>query len=215
MFLPLYFKTDFMDCLVIGGGDVAYRKIQVLQKAGCKVVVISPRISPEVSRLVDESKIAYIRRKYQYGDCMGNQLVIVATGDPVVDKQVSDEARALGIPVNVVDVPKLCSVIFPAVERDEPLVVAVSTGGIAPFMAAELRNKLRSTVAGWSRWVTIAGRFRDLVKHNIRNQVERNRLYKKFLSAGQPPEDYNPPDTEELEVWLLWLENMPGRNGDE
>jgi len=215
MYLPLYFKTEFMDCLVIGGGDVAYRKIQVLHDAGCKVLVISPEISPEVSRLVDESKIAYIRRRYQYGDCMGNQLVIVATGDPVVDKQVSDEARALGIPVNVVDVPNLCSVIFPAVERDEPLVVAVSTGGIAPFMAAELRNKLRNVVAGWSTWVSIAGKFREIVKRDVKNQIERNRLYRKFLSAGLPPEDYNPPEIEELGIWLAWLENMPGRNGDE
>jgi len=215
MYLPLYFKTDYMDCLVLGGGDVAYRKIKILQDAGCKVLVVSPEISPEVARLVDESKIAYIRRKYQYGDCMGNQLVIAATGDPVVDRQISDEARALGIPVNVVDVPKLCSVIFPAVERDEPLVVSVSTGGMAPFMAAELRNRLHNTVAGWSRWVSIAGRFRDLVKKNVANQLERNRLYRKFLSAGQPPEDYLPPESEELGVWLAWLENMPGRNGDE
>jgi len=215
MYLPLYFNTEFMDCLVFGGGSIAFHKIQALLEAGCKVVVISPTISPDVARLVDEGRIAYLRREYQYGDCMGNQLVIAATADPVVDKQISDEARALGIPVNVVDVPRLCSVIFPAVERDEPLVVAVSTGGIAPFMAAELRNKLRSVVAGWSRWVCIAGHFREIVKQNVDKLSERNILYKKFVSAGEPPYDYQPPDSDDLDVWLNWLDSMPGRNGDD
>ncbi len=212
MYFPLYFKADILNCLVIGGGEVALRKIEVLLKAGFKVLVISPRIVPEISDFVEDGSIAYLQRKYKYGDCMGNQLVISATNDTEVNTQVSEEARALGIPVNVVDAPELCSVIFPAILRDEPLVMAVSTGGQAPFMAAELRNRLRKSIEGWGRWVRIAGRFRKLVRDSTDEAKERRKLHEKFIAAGVPPSDMAPPEDADLDKWISWLESFPNEN---
>lgn len=212
MYFPLYFNADIVNCLVIGGGEVALRKIEILLKAGFKILVISPRIVPEISDFVEDENIAYLQRKYQYGDCMGNQLVISATSDTEVNTQVSEEARALGIPVNVVDAPELCSVIFPAIERDEPLVIAVSTGGHAPFMAAELRNRLRKNIEGWGRWVRIAGRFRKLVRDSTDEATERAKLYEKFIAAGMPPSDMTPPEDADLDEWISWLRSLPNEN---
>jgi len=212
MYFPLCFKTDIINCLVIGGGEVALRKIEVLLEAGFKILVISPRIVPAISDFVSDQSVAYLQRKYKYGDCMGNQLVISATGDAEVNMQVSEEAQALGIPVNVVDAPELCSVIFPAIVHDEPLVMAVSTGGQAPFMAAELRNRLRKSVEGWGRWVRIAGRFRKLVRDSTDEATERTKLYEKFIAVGMPPRDVSPPEDADLEEWISWLQSLPNEN---
>ncbi|HHE46088.1 MAG TPA: bifunctional precorrin-2 dehydrogenase/sirohydrochlorin ferrochelatase [Bacteroidetes bacterium] len=212
MYLPLFFNADLTNCLVIGGGDVALRKIEVLLKAGCNLLVISPRTVAGISELIRDGKVAHLRRKYEYGDCMGNQLIISATSDSEVNTQVSEEARALGIPVNVVDEPDLCSVIFPAIERDEPLTIAVSTGGRAPFMAAELRDRLRGTVKGWGRWVEIAGEFRESVRKAVTEPAERGGLYRRFVAAGMPPDEVAPPEDPDLDRWMDWLQRLEDMN---
>ena len=102
--------------------------------------------------------------------------------------------------------------IFPAILRDEPLVVAVSTGGQAPFLAAELRNRLHKSVEGWGRWVRIAGRFRKLVGDSIDEATERTKLYAKFIAAGMPPSDVTPPEDADLDKWISWLESFPNEN---
>ncbi|MDP8238844.1 MAG: bifunctional precorrin-2 dehydrogenase/sirohydrochlorin ferrochelatase [Candidatus Hatepunaea meridiana] len=208
MYLPLLFNTDTMNCLIVGGGKVALRKVEVLLDAGCKVKVISPDVISPISDLVKAEKIAYNQREYQNGDCNGMQLVISATENTFVNMQVSEDAGALNIPVNVVDVPELCTVIFPAIYRDEPLIVAVSTGGEAPFMAQELRNRVEKTISKWSRWVIIARRFRKIVLQNTSIVSEKRAFYRKFIQAGIPPDNVNPPDDDILDNWLKWLKNL-------
>ena len=208
MYLPLYFKSDGMNCLMIGGGEVALRKIEVLLKANCNVTVLSPQVCPEVHKLIAEGKIAHIERSFQSGDCIGKQLVVAATEDNEANALISEEARGLGVPVNVVDVPELCSVIFPAVERDEPLMVAVSTSGSAPFMAAELRNRLRKSMIGWGRFVEIGKRFRLVVRTNVTDLDARKKLYNKFTNLSEIPEKSSPPDDDKLESWIAWLDGL-------
>ena len=205
MYLPLLFNTDNMNCLVVGGGEVAFRKIEVLLNAGCHIVVIAPEMKFTVADLASDDSIDIIQREYESGDCKGRHLVIAATGDRDVNRQVSEEARKLGIPVNVVDKPDLCTVIFPAVLRDEPLVIAVSTSGKAPFMAPELRNRLKMSTEEWSRWVQVAARFRQSVLANVIDVSERRTLYKKFADKGVPDKEFSPPIDNDLKKWLVWL----------
>lgn len=103
--------------------------------------------------------------------------------------------------------------IFPAVWREKSLVVAVSTEGVAPFMAAEIRNRLAESAREMGRWVEIAGIFREIVRAEIPNADERGKLYRRFLDAGQPSPCENPPENRRLTDWLSWLDGIQKKNG--
>ncbi len=205
MFLPLFFESEGLSCLVVGGGEVAARKVDTLCGLGCRVTVISPEIHELIKGIAAAGGIEWIARGYQSGDCGGFGLVIVATPHREVNREVSVEARSLGIPVNVVDDPELCTVIFPAVHRDGPLTLAVSTGGTAPFMAAAVRDRLAERSEGMGAWVEAAGRFREAVRRAAKDPAEKNRLYQEFLAASARRHAKESPQSAELSDWLDWL----------
>ncbi|MDP8289041.1 MAG: bifunctional precorrin-2 dehydrogenase/sirohydrochlorin ferrochelatase, partial [Candidatus Electryonea clarkiae] len=146
MFLPLVFRTDNINTLVIGGGKVAYRKVKDLNAAGAELMVISPRCHPGLETFIIEKDIDWCKRKFRNGDTDGYSLVIVATDDDKVNQKVSTEAKNSGIPINVVDKPELSTVYFPATVRKDSLLISVSTEGNAPFFAREMKKKI-------SEWV--------------------------------------------------------------
>ncbi len=207
MYLPLLFKEG-LRCLIIGGGEVASRKIENLLDVPCDIMVIAPQISDLAASEIRKGSIRWIEREYIQGDCRGFQLIVAATPIREVNRLVSEEAGDLGIPVNVVDDPKLSTVIFPAVWRDQSLQVAVSTEGAAPFLAAEIRTLLARYAQGMGDWVEQGRRFREIVRKEVGDIEERKRLYKKFLDAGQPDESEIPPNSTRLDDWLLWLDNL-------
>jgi uroporphyrin-III C-methyltransferase/precorrin-2 dehydrogenase/sirohydrochlorin ferrochelatase len=205
MYLPLLFKEG-LRCLVIGGGEVAARKIEILLDIPCDVTIVAPEISEPAAEEVRKRSVRWLQREYAPGDCRGFQLVVAATPVREVNRRVSEEAGERGIPVNVVDDPELSTVIFPAVWREKSLLVAVSTGGEAPFLAARIRTLLSRRAEGMGRWAELGGRFRRIVRNDVENIEERKKLYKKFLDAGQPEESKIPPNSTRLDDWLLWLD---------
>ena len=207
MYLPLLFKEG-LRCLVIGGGEVASHKIKILLDIPCDITVVAPQLSGVAAEVVRNGSVRWLEREYVSGDCRGFQLIVAATPDRAVNRLVFEEAAKLGIPVNVVDDPMLSTVIFPAVWRDQSLSLAVSTGGAAPFLAAEIRTLLARSARGMGRWTELAGQFREIVRKEIADMKERKRLYRKFLDAGQPDESDTPPDSTRLSDWLLWLEDL-------
>jgi len=212
MFLPLLFKNG-LSCLIVGGGQVATRKIEAFVQMPCATTIIAPHISDLIAEEVRRGSVHWLEREYIGGDCKGFQLVIAATPFREINRQVSDEARELGIPINVVDDPALSTVIFPAVWRDRSLLVAVSTEGAAPFMAAEIRTRLAGCTQGMGRWVEIGGRFREVVRKEVKNTDERRNLYQQFLDAGPPDELDNPPESRRLSDWLSWLKSLRKLHG--
>jgi precorrin-2 dehydrogenase/sirohydrochlorin ferrochelatase len=129
--------------VVVGGGEVAARKVESLLTAGAQVTIISPVLSAaSLSWIVDRGFATHIARDYRRGDIAGSALAYAATDDPAVHRALADEARALNIPLNVVDVPELCSFIAPAVVRRGALQIAISTEGASPAFAARLRREL-------------------------------------------------------------------------
>ncbi len=212
MYLPLFFQSDGTPCLVIGGGEVASHKIDILCKYNCRITVIAPEIIDAVSSHVDDGKATWQQRTFELGDCSGYSLIIAATGQREVNQAVSDEAKSLCIPVNVVDDPELCTVTFAAIHRDNDLTVAVSTGGSAPFMAAEIRNQISDSTAGWGNWLNIAGHFRTIVRNEIADLDERKLLYQSFTDIKPFPVNADPPDQESLEIWLAWLKSIAEEN---
>ena len=135
---PVFLDLQDVPVLVVGAGPIAARKVAGLVAAGASVRVVAPEVSPEL----DRSTIVELRqRRYEPADLDGVRLVVSATGDAGVDATVAADATAAGIWVNAADQPADCSFILPAIARNGPLAVAVSTGGASPALARRLRDR--------------------------------------------------------------------------
>jgi len=142
-YFPIFVQMAGRRALVIGGGRVAYRKCRDLLAVGAKVVAVSPVFCSPLERL---STVDRRERAFRVTDVRGSALVVAATDSREVNERAAAEANRLGIPVNVVDVPDLCTFIVPAVLRRGPVTVAVSTSGASPALARELRNRIDKAV---------------------------------------------------------------------
>lgn len=182
-FLPLFHKLQGRQVLVIGGGEVALRKARLLSDAGAVLRVVAPEIRSELQELAGPGGI--FLRGYASSDLQGVALVIAATDDVPLNAQISAEAQALGIPVNVVDAPALCSVIFPAIVDRSPLIVAVSSGGDAPVLARLIRAKIETWIpATYGQLANLGKRFRERVKQ-LFPDVQQRRVFWEDVFQGQ------------------------------
>jgi len=182
-FLPLFHKLQGRLVLVIGGGEVALRKARLLSDAGAVLRVVAPEIRGELQELAGPGGI--FLRGYASSDLQGVALVIAATDDVPLNAQISAEAQALGIPVNVVDAPALCSVIFPAIVDRSPLIVAVSSGGDAPVLARLIRAKIETWIpATYGQLANLGKRFRERVKQ-LFPDVQQRRVFWEDVFQGQ------------------------------
>ncbi|WP_372028468.1 siroheme synthase CysG [Pseudomonas kurunegalensis] len=164
-YLPLFHKLQGGCVLVVGGGEIALRKARLLADAGGVLRVVAPDVDGQLAALAREGGGEVLVRGYQAADLVGCRLVIAATDDPGLNAQVSADAQALSVPVNVVDAPALCTVIFPAIVDRSPLVIAVSSGGDAPVLARLIRAKLEAWIpSAYGELAGLAARFRHKVK---------------------------------------------------
>ena len=129
-------------CVVVGGGSVGLEKATGLLACGARVTVVSPELHEAFAGL----GVEWVARSYRRRDLRGAFLVIAATSIREVNERVHDDAEARGLLCNVADVPELCNFILPAVHREGPIAVAVSTGGASPALAKRLRNDVASLV---------------------------------------------------------------------
>lgn len=187
-YLPLFFNLQAQPCLLVGGGGVALRKARLLIKAGALVKLVAPEIDPELRALVTENG-GEVRFSHYSKSCLkAVRLVISATDDPAVNRQVAADCNAAGVPVNVVDNPALCSVIMPAIIDRSPLMIAVSSGGVSPVLARMVRAKLESTIpAHYGNLAKLASEFRDQVKARFASEDDRRRFWEAAL-AGEVAE---------------------------
>ncbi len=140
---PVNLVLDGRQCLVVGGGKIALRKVQGLVACGGRVRVVAPRIEPDL-RMIDE--VAFHERAWRTQDLDGVWLVIAATDDPAVNRAVFDAGSAAGVWVNGADDPANCSFTLPSVVRRGDLQVSVSTGGRSPALASWLRRRFESEI---------------------------------------------------------------------
>lgn len=157
-------NMDCTMCIVVGGGDVAARKVQSLLEVGAKVRVISPQLEDGLQRLADQGFIEHVPRQYQEGDLDGCILVIAATDSRAVNRAVSQEAESLHCLVNVVDDAELSNCTVPAVMRRGPLTISISTGGQSPALAAHMRRDLEGLIGPeYATFTEILGELREHV----------------------------------------------------
>lgn len=184
-FLPLFHKLHDRLVLVVGGGEVALRKARLLADAGASLRVVAPEVRDDLRELAGQGANQLLLRGYQASDLEGVALIIAATDDEPLNARISEQAQALGIPVNVVDAPKLCSVIFPAIVDRSPLIVAVSSGGDAPVLARLIRAKIETWIpATYGQLAGLAKRFRAQVK-GLLPDVQQRRVFWEDVFQGQ------------------------------
>jgi len=139
---PAFIKLKDRQCLVVGGGKVAARKVQMLLECGARVRVVSPKAAEELAARAAAGEIEWVKRGFQEGDTAGAFLVVGATDERELNACVAQECTKRGILLNVVDKPEFCSFYVPSVLRRGELTVAVSTGGKSPLLARRLRERL-------------------------------------------------------------------------
>lgn len=182
--LPIFFNINKRLCVVIGGGDVATRKVTMLLKAHAAITLISPEICHELQAMADAKKIQFIQAGYQPHYLNGACMVIAATDDEAVNEAVSRDAKALNIPVNVVDAPELCTFTMGSIIDRSPVVIAISSEGNAPVLARYIRSKIETMLpAAYGRIAGIAGEFRDKVKAKFATTQERRRFWEDVLQG--------------------------------
>ena len=213
-FLPVFLDIKARTCVVVGGGDVAMRKISLLRRAGASVRVIAPRLSTRVQRLRDEDGIEIEERPFRDSDIEGAALVIAATNDTRVNEAVAAAARSADIPVNVADQPALCSFIMPSIIDRSPVIAAVSTGGASPVLARLIRARLESLIpAGYGRLAELASRFRDKVKTTFSDPTDRRLFWDKVLQGGVAERVFTGHMEEAEEVMRRELEAAASHSG--
>ncbi len=183
-FLPIFLDIRSRPCLVVGGGEVAARKVELLMRANAAVTVVALEIGRSLVRYRDAGRITHHARAFQPADIDACALVIAATDDEAVNREVSRRCRERAIPVNVVDVPPLCSFIVPSIVDRSPVVVAVSSGGSSPVLARILRLRLETMLpAGYGKLARLAEGFRERVKRRFSNTVQRRRFWERVLQG--------------------------------
>ncbi len=183
-FLPIFLDIKNRNCVVVGGGEVAARKVEMLLRAGACVTVVSPQLGTELREQLQQGRITYRAQAFHAENLDGAVLVIAATSDPVVNQKVSEAAGQLRIPVNVVDNPALCSFIMPSILDRAPILVAVSSGGASPVLARLLRSRLETMIpSAYGRLAAYAADFRERVKSHFSHPEKRRRFWESVLQG--------------------------------
>jgi len=184
-FLPIFLDVKEKPCLVVGGGEIAVRKITNLRRAGAAVRVVAPALAPAVGELLAAGEIAHEARQFRDEDLVGTLLVVAATDDRQVNHRIAELARTAGVPVNVVDQPDDCSFLMPSVIDRSPVVVAVSTGTASPVLARLLRTRLEAMIpAAYGRLAELCAAYRPRVKERFTQQRDRRRFWDRVLQGG-------------------------------
>ena len=168
----------------MGGGDIAYRKINLLLKANAQVSCVAQACCNGVTQLAKNNTITVIEKAFEPSDIKSQVLIVSATNDRALNAQVSDLAKNANIPVNVVDSPDLCTFIMPSIVDRSPIVIAISSAGKAPVLARLIRAKLESTIPNaYGKLAELAGSFRAQVKAKFNNIEDRRYFWEKAFSG--------------------------------
>jgi len=183
-YFPLFARLTGEPCLVVGGGEVAWRKCRALLRAGAAVTVVAPALHPELEALARDGRLTHLAQVFS-ADCLGNAIfVVAATDDTATNEAVSAAARTAQCLCNVVDNPGLSTAIVPAVVDRSPVVIAVSTGGSSPVLATRLRQQLDSLLPqNLGKAARFCAEWRQTVKQRLPEARLRLRYWQDFFSG--------------------------------
>jgi uroporphyrin-III C-methyltransferase/precorrin-2 dehydrogenase/sirohydrochlorin ferrochelatase len=149
-YLPLFLNIHLQPCLLVGGGQVAKRRLEWLRNANATVTVVAPELHPDILAQVDNRSVFWIKDIFRPEQMKGCTLVVCATNDATVNRAAAQAAHARQLPVNVVDDPEQGNIIVPAIIERDPVVVAIISGGASPVLVRWLRNRIESLLSSVS-----------------------------------------------------------------
>jgi uroporphyrin-III C-methyltransferase/precorrin-2 dehydrogenase/sirohydrochlorin ferrochelatase len=183
-YFPIFFDLSGQKVLVVGGGDVALRKISLLERTHASITVVAPDVAPKLLARAAAGTLKLAVREFEPADLDGVRLVIVATSRRSVNRWIANLSESRNIPVNVVDDPEASRFIVPAIIDRDPVLVAVSTGGTSPVLARRLRERLEALIparigelASWLKALRSASR------RKLRDTDERRRFFEAVVDG--------------------------------
>jgi uroporphyrin-III C-methyltransferase/precorrin-2 dehydrogenase/sirohydrochlorin ferrochelatase len=183
-YFPAFFNLQNVKVLIVGGGEVALRKVALLQRTGALITVVAPTLARELAELGAAGRITVLLREFIPSDLEGARMVIVATSRRAVNRWIAKLSETRGIPVNVVDDREASRFIVPAIIDRDPVLVAVSTGGASPVLARRLRERLEAALpkrlgalALWLRGLRETGLDR------LRSTPDRRRFFETLVDG--------------------------------
>lgn len=183
-YFPVFFDLAGQKVLIVGGGDVALRKISLLERTGASITVVAPVIAPELMARAAAGQLKVTIREFAADDLDGARLVIVATSRRAVNRWIAKLSESRNIPVNVVDDREASRFIVPAIIDRDPVMVAISTGGTSPVLARRLRERLEAMIpkrigelASWLRTLRAGTRLK------LRDIDERRRFFEAVVDG--------------------------------
>lgn len=186
-YFPMFIELDNQECLIVGGGQVAWRKVRVLKDFGANVTVIAPNVIPEIRQ---EAGVNCLLRTCRAEDLEGKELVIAVTDDENENRKIARMCTAQKIPVNAVDQIEDCSFIFPSYVRKGDVVAAFSSGGKSPVLTQYLKAKMIEEMPDHLGLLNqCLGELREEVKQRIPTEQKRKLVYQEILALGLAKED--------------------------
>ncbi|MFQ5982410.1 MAG: siroheme synthase CysG [Woeseiaceae bacterium] len=183
-YLPAFLNLKDRSCLLVGGGAVASRKAELLLAAGARVTIVAPAISQKLADYVASGRIDHRARRFRPSDVDDRWLVVNASDDPELGRQVFEAASDAGIFCNSVDDTANCSYVTPAIIDRSPVIVAVSSGGVAPLLARKIRAQIETILpARLGQLAALAGEWRDRVKSRIGDLLGRRRFWEQVFDG--------------------------------
>jgi precorrin-2 dehydrogenase/sirohydrochlorin ferrochelatase len=200
-YFPMFVDMTERECLIVGGGNVAYRKVIVMLDFGAKVTVVAEDICDELRKLTiddiasedktgsytanKENRITFIKRRFERKDCDGMEMVIAATDDNALNHEIAEYCKAKDIMVNAVDQKADCSFIFPSYIKEKNLVAAFSSGGNSPVLTQYLKGKEQEILTPFLGELNeYMGQIREKVIAQYDTEAERKRVFKEILCAA-------------------------------
>ena len=182
--LPIFINLKQKPVLVVGGGDIALRKINLLIKAQARVDCLSPFFCEGMNSLSRDNYVNLINKSFEPADIKDYSIIIAATDDATVNSSISSIAHDKRIPVNVVDSPALSSFIMPSIVDRSPVIIAVSSAGKAPVLARIIRAKLETVIpSAYGILAEIAGEYRQKVKDRFSKIKDRRAFWEATFSG--------------------------------
>lgn len=211
-YFPIYLDAKHINAMIIGGGEVAARKIELLLKSTNNITVMSETLNSSVERLVNIHQLTWLKHNYQPGHLEQVNIVIAATDSSDVNSAVAQESARLKLLTNVVDQPELCSYITPAIIDRSPMIIAMSSSGSAPILLRMLREQIEKTLPnGYGKLADFSFKFRDHVKARVKSMRDRRTFWERTLrgSIGQAILDGNTTRAEQQLISSLQNQTTP------
>ena len=182
--LPIFLDLNRRHCLIVGGGELAFRKATLLAKASANLSFVAEDFSENIRKLASDNNFTLIESKFKKKHLVNSKLVIAATSCNETNALVAKTAESLNIPVNVVDQPALCSFIMPAIVDRSPIVIAISSTGKSPVLTRKIKELNETMLSGnIGKLATILGSYREKVKKRFPNFKDRLRFWEKVIDS--------------------------------